>query len=213
MFLFVGLSALVNALFNIRSSFQFIPRELGFVTVFAGCVLISLIAALCTQLNKFSLHATYRMASYVPSSPPPIQLGDSAAFSDFDEHDSLNMYPPRCAPISAPGNSNQMRLFPRRRNDREYHQRQKYRLAVDRKAASFTASPLHCGCPHLGYRSNLRYGNSPSVPPNSDRSIPFNDFAVNNQNPRYSLRKSRCRSMAKIRRFIFSGTLLPNPSG
>ena len=106
--------------------------------------------------NKFSLHATYRdrlIRAYLGASNPK---RDANPFTGFDENDNLRMrelwnegkFGKRLMPIvnialNLVGGS---------------------KLAwQDRKAESFTVSPLHCGSPEVGYRktdapAGVRYG-------------------------------------------------------
>ncbi len=109
------------------------------------------------DVNRFSLHGAYRdrlIRSYLGASRLP-GTRQPDPFTGFDEQDNLQMHALRGnrplhvvnATLNLVGGGN---------------------LAwQDRKAESFTVSPLHCGSWQLGYRDAARYG----LHPGTDRAI------------------------------------------
>ncbi|HKB78521.1 MAG TPA: patatin-like phospholipase family protein [Thermoanaerobaculia bacterium] len=109
---------------------------------------ISLIASLFVQVNRFSMHGLYRnrlTRAYLGASNTNRHQNP---FTGFDEGDNIPMtFLPR-----RPFHVVNMAL----------NLVSSEKLAwQERKAASFTISPLHCGSDILGYRPSARYAHTP----------------------------------------------------
>ncbi|HYN22991.1 MAG TPA: hypothetical protein VE078_18680 [Thermoanaerobaculia bacterium] len=113
--------------------------------VVVGPLLLSLLASWFIGVNRFSMHALYRDrlirgylgASNVRRSPNP--------FTGFDPKDNIRMTELPSRPMHLVNMT--LNLVAGEK------------LAwQERKAESFTASPLHCGNLHLGYRASSYYG-------------------------------------------------------
>ena len=115
------------------------------------------------NINKFSLHSMYRnrlILAYLGAS----QLEKYGVkrtpnlFTGFDPDDNIQMHDlaPPGQPISKPFHVINIALNLVRGTNLAWQQR---------KAQSFTVSPLHCGsfASHLGYRSASRYGTNSGV--------------------------------------------------
>lgn len=116
---------------------------------FAG---ITVVASLCININRFSLHALYRNRLIRAF------LGASRAdrkpdkFTDFDQRDNIRI----C----------ELQLAPQSQDWRPFHLINialnvvsSKRLAwQERKAESFVVTPLHAGSSYLGFRSSKTYG-------------------------------------------------------
>jgi len=114
----------------------------------AGAVLllISWFMARYININKFSLQAMYRnrlIRAYLGASNP---ARDAVPFTGFAESDNLEMH--RLDPAQKPFHLVNVTL----------NLVAGQRLAwQERKAESFTISPLHCGSADLGYRASTGY--------------------------------------------------------
>jgi patatin-like phospholipase len=126
------------------------------ILICLGSALLGLLISRAMNINKFSLHAMYRNrliraflgASHAERKPNP--------FTGFDPTDNIEMYkllPQKHSWAGTQGN----KLLPIvnitlnlvKGQDLAWQQR---------KAESFTASPLHCGSHSLGYRKSTEYG-------------------------------------------------------
>jgi hypothetical protein len=120
--------------------------------VTAVLILFGLVTARCVDTNKFSLHAMYRarlIRAYLGASRPAGER-DPNPFTGFDDNDNLPL----------------RRLWPRPGADRPGPAQRPFHVVnvalnlvgggnlawQQRKAESFTFSPLHCGAPNQGYR-------------------------------------------------------------
>jgi hypothetical protein len=120
-------------------------------TVFAaGLLLFSIGVSYCVNINRFSLHGLYRnrlvraflgsarQGAHLPRTPDP--------FTGFDPHDNPRM-------------DSLKKIKPLHVVNMALNVVSTRNLAwQERKAASFTVTPLHCGCPLTGYRPTGEYG-------------------------------------------------------
>lgn len=109
-------------------------------------LLISVIAGRYININRFSLHAMYRfrlIRAYLAASNPDRHPD---GFTGFDEGDNVPMASLRGqTPLHVVNVA--LNLVATKK------------LAwQQRKAESFSVSPWHSGCPHLGYRDSALYG-------------------------------------------------------
>jgi hypothetical protein len=162
-FIFVGISALttfliysVGNLFWTEGSDAFggswshvsVLRTAPFyylLAVFLGLSVVGLVMACFVNVNKFSLHGAYRdrlVRAYLGASNPE---RNTNSFTGFDESDNFQLH--------------------RLKDQKPLHVINatlnliggKTLAWQNRKAASFTMSPLHCGSPVLGYRPTNEY--------------------------------------------------------
>lgn len=106
-------------------------------------------ASYFVDVNKFSLHETYRnrlVRAYLGASNPDGRGRDQ--FAGFDESDNLPLYRLANEKPSRPLHLLNITLNLVRGGNLAWQQR---------KAESFTASPLHCGCFRLAYRRSKNY--------------------------------------------------------
>jgi GNAT superfamily N-acetyltransferase len=122
------------------------------LAVVAACIAISVFMSWFVDINKFSLHCLYRdrlIRTFLGASNPNRHPN---WFTDFDPKDNLEMHALAAhrGPLFHVVNVAVNLL-----SSRDY-------AWQDRKAASFTISPLHCGSmwPVLGYRDSRDYGRS-----------------------------------------------------
>jgi hypothetical protein len=131
------------------------PTELvyhtpGLVLVLMGIVLIALGALLGRMINtnKFSLHYYWRnrmMRAYLGATRNPDERKKTRnKFTDFDNSDNLRMYQLNQKPLHVVN----VALNLAGGEKLEWQ---------DRRAESFTMSPLHCGSYWLGYRDSKDY--------------------------------------------------------
>ena len=123
--------------------------------VIAGAV--ALLASYCVNINRFSLHALYRnrlIRAYLGASR---QERHPDLFTGFDLKDNVRMHqlwPPKAGDLNARSLFHVINIA--------LNAVVTKRLAwQERKAASFTVSPLHSGSAYLGYRSSETYGDGP----------------------------------------------------
>jgi hypothetical protein len=117
---------------------------------------VAWVASYSVNINRFSLHALYRnrlVRAYLGASR---QLRCPDKLNGFDDDDNLpahKLWPPK---ERAPG-KNTLRLF--HVVNITLNVVKSARLAwQQRKAESFTVSPLHCGAAYKGYRPSIEYG-------------------------------------------------------
>ena len=133
-------------------------RELG--AWFIGAMLLTTILSELINPNRFSLHAMYRnrlIRAYLGASRPQ---RSPHPFTGFDPED--NLYMRQLAYPSRQKNAPRGHAHP----NRPFHVvnialnlvRGKNLAWQERKAQSFTVSPLHSGNHHLGYRESAEYG-------------------------------------------------------
>jgi hypothetical protein len=112
-----------------------------------SCLLISWVMAKFIDINKFSLQAMYRnrlIRAYLGASNPNPQINQFTGFDQTDDYYLKNL-----TPFLKPFHVINMTL----------NLLSGERLAwQQRRAAPFTASPLHCGSDILGYRPSGEYG-------------------------------------------------------
>jgi Patatin-like phospholipase len=124
-----------------------------------GISLFSVLMSFFININKFSLHSMYRnrlIRAYLGAS-----RGDRRnpnPFTGFDPHDNFQMaeLAPKDRPIQKPMHVVNIALNLVHGENLSWQQR---------KAQSFTVSPLHCGSflNGLGYRRSAEYGKNPAV--------------------------------------------------
>ena len=114
----------------------------------AALLIVGGLAGVTINTNKFSLHYYWRnriVRAYLGASSGPIP--DAARFTGFSEKDNLQMHELR--------GQRPLHVLNLSLNLTSTSQTGMVR---DRKAESFTISPLHCGSAELGYRSSELYG-------------------------------------------------------
>jgi hypothetical protein len=123
-------------------------------------VIVEWIASSYVNINRFSLHAVYRnrlMRAYLGASR---QARDPDNFTGFDTRDNIRvhkLWPPK----PSPGGLNSYSLF--HVLNIALNVVSTKRLAwQERKAESFTVSPLHCGSFYKGFRPSEDYGDYPN---------------------------------------------------
>ena len=119
----------------------------------AACLLFGIVMGFFINVNKFSLHATYRtrlIRAFLAASRKQ-EIRRPHLFTGFDPNDNLFMSDLR------PGK-------PFHVINTALNLVKGQQLAwQERKAESFTISRLHCGSWHLGYRPSLKYGDGISL--------------------------------------------------
>ncbi len=125
-----------------------VPSALLVLVALAG---FGLLMSLVIDTNRFSLHGMYRarlIRAFLGASRPARER-DPNRFTGFDEHDDLPLadlwHPGRQAPLHVVN----VALNLVGGDELAWQQR---------KATSFTLSPLHSGAFHLGYRPTREYG-------------------------------------------------------
>ena len=162
--LVVGISVALDLLLIGNSLVQVLTHRslsTGYILMwfFIGAVATGLVAAIASRnvnINRFSLHALYRnrlIRAYLGASR---QGRSPDRFTGFDEDDNLrayDMWPPKA---DSQGR-NTFCLF--HVINITLNVVQSKRLAwQQRKAESFTVSPLHCGAAYKGFRGSDEYG-------------------------------------------------------
>ncbi|HEY1583778.1 MAG TPA: patatin-like phospholipase family protein [Chthoniobacterales bacterium] len=119
----------------------------------AACLLFGIVMGFFINVNKFSLHATYRtrlIRAFLAASRTE-EARRPHLFTGFDPNDNIRMSGLRPSKPFHVVNA-ALNLVKGRQ------------LAwQERKAESFTMSRLHCGSWHLGYRPSLQYGDGISL--------------------------------------------------
>ena len=122
-----------------------------FLTV--ACLLFGIAMGYFINVNKFSLHATYRtrlIRAFLAASRTE-EARRPHLFTGFDPNDNIFMHDLRPGKPFHVVNA-ALNLV-----------KGKQLAWQERKAESFTMSRLHCGSWHLGYRPSLKYGDSISL--------------------------------------------------
>lgn len=130
-----------------------------------GMAFSSVLMSFFVNINKFSLHAMYRnrlIRAYLGASR--LEKRTPNPFTGFDSGDNFQMaeLAPKDKPIQKPLHIVNIALNLVHGDNLAWQ---------ERKAQSFTVSPLHCGsaangqdCPNnLGYRRSFEYGRNPAV--------------------------------------------------
>jgi hypothetical protein len=124
-----------------------------------GMALFSVLMSFFININKFSLHAMYRnrlIRAYLGASRG--EQRSPNPFTGFDPGDNFPMaeLAPQQGPMQKPMHVVNIALNLVRGTNLAWQQR---------KAQSFTVSPLHCGSAanNLGYRRSSEYGKNPAV--------------------------------------------------
>ena len=119
-------------------------------------VVVALLASYCVNINRFSLHALYRnrlIRAYLGASCP---VRHPDPFTGFDGDDNIRVH----ELWSKKPEENKHRLF--HVINIALNVVSTKRLAwQERKAESFTVSPLHCGSAYVGFRRSDKYGDGP----------------------------------------------------
>ncbi len=125
----------------------------------AATFFVAAVASRCVNINRFSIHALYRnrlVRAYLGASR---QQRCPDNFTGFDNGDNLpahELWPPK-EHVDAKTHDNTLRLF--HIVNITLNVVKSTRLAwQERKAESFTVSPLHCGAAYKGYRPSIEYG-------------------------------------------------------
>lgn len=122
----------------------------GWMLVLLG---VGIVMGYFVNINKFSLHATYRnrlIRAYLGATQ---ETRYPHPFTGFDPEDNIQMYE-----LAKPKETN-YRIKPIHVVNIALNLVKGGRLAwQQRKAESFTVSPLHCGSSRLGYRRAEEYG-------------------------------------------------------
>lgn len=130
---------------------------------------VSLIMSTCVNINKFSLHSMYRnrlIRAYLGASRPQAERRPNP-FTGFDPYDNIAMHELRHHQ-NAPAELKRKLLHV---VNICLNLTSGHNLAwQQRKAETFTVSPLHCGSFHLGYRRTEEYGGG-SGPPGDGISL------------------------------------------
>ena len=177
--LVIGVSALIDrilfgesliqmAAFHLRVTEATYPPWPGGLSLVAALVVVAVIgiaASLRVNINRFSLHALYRnriIRAFLGASNPDRHPN---LFTGLDENDNLRVHEmwPRMKAGEWP------KIGPR--NWRPFHV---INIALnvvsteklawqERKAASFTVTPLHSGSSAVGYRDSTEYGGGISL--------------------------------------------------
>jgi hypothetical protein len=111
-----------------------------------GPILLSVLASWFIGVNRFSMHALYRdrlVRAYLGASNKKRKPNP---FTGFDPRDNIRMHELRPRPMHL---VNMTLNLVAGEEDLAWQ---------ERKAESFTASPLHCGSLNLGYRPSAEYG-------------------------------------------------------
>jgi len=157
--------ALVN---EIQTQTQRTPATLSWATIELwlgiGLVIAAVVsgfASFFVNINRFSLHALYRnrlIRAYLGASN---ERREPDSFSGFDFKDNIRVHELWCKESKDP-TKNKNRLF--HVINIALNVVSTKRLAwQERKAETFTVSPLHCGSPYLGYRWSNEYGDAPKT--------------------------------------------------
>jgi len=165
--LIIGLSIALDELLLRRSlvdilrqtsSVPMLPDVLLWLAI--GCIIalaIGAIASSCVNINRFSLHAIYRnrlVRAYLGASCPERHPDP---FTGLDSADNIRVHELR--PTKQGGSTQSRALF--HVINIALNVVSTKRLAwQERKAESFTVSPLHCGSAYLGFRNSKEYGDS-----------------------------------------------------
>ena len=127
--------------------------------IVSGLVLFSVVLSFVININKFSLHSMYRnrlIRAYLGASRGAARKPNP--FTGFDPGDNLPMadLAPRSKPAQKPFHVVNIALNLVHGDNLAWQQR---------KAQSFTVSPLHCGsyANELGYRRSVEYGMNAAV--------------------------------------------------
>ncbi len=149
---------LVKELQSFTDADSICPILVPLLLAAAVTLAVGLIASYFVNINRFSLHALYRnrlIRAYLGASRP-VRRPD--LFTGIDPEDNIRMH----ELWSDKPAENVRRLF--HVINIALNVVSTKRLAwQERKAMSFTASPLHCGSAYLGFRSSEEYGDGPKT--------------------------------------------------
>lgn len=139
------------------------------VLVMSVLFIISLITSAFVNINKFSLHSMYRnrlIRAYLGASRPQSERRPNS-FTGFDLYDNIAMHELR----HYEGKPTELKRKLLHVVNVCLNVTSGHNLAwQQRKAETFTVSPLHCGSFRLGYRKTEEYGGG-NAPPGSGISL------------------------------------------
>lgn len=149
----LGQSLIAGLLSNRQQWAILLWLGLGAVIAYA----VARIASRCVNINRFSLHALYRnrlIRAYLGASR---QTRQPDSFTGLDEEDNVRMH--KLWPKVSQPDGHRKCLF--HVINIALNVVSSNRLSwQQRKAESFTVSPLHCGSAYLGFRDSKDYGDS-----------------------------------------------------
>jgi predicted acylesterase/phospholipase RssA len=167
--LVVGVSALIDYLVLGDSIAEYAPTSgdarVKFLLAFAVVLFVGLISSTSINVNRFSMHALYRnrlIRTFLGASNPGRRPNP---FTDFAREDNPAMH--TLWPSQHTWDGSKVGEAGGERSWRPFHvvnialnvtSSQKHLEWQERKAASFTVSPLHCGSGITGFRSSREYG-------------------------------------------------------
>jgi hypothetical protein len=123
------------------------------LVLFCGFVIVSLVMAFFIDANKFSLNSGYKNRLIRAFLGPTRNYRNPNPFTGFDPEDNLAMYELGRRNRFGFDKKNLFHILNLTLNLVD----SKNPAWQERKAASFTVSPLHCGNHDLGYRSSEEY--------------------------------------------------------
>lgn len=151
---------------GVKKVLQLLPPNLPSIHVLASFLVVAVSWALAylassfININRFSPHALYRnrlIRAFIGGARPSERRADP--FTGFDEADNLAMH--ELAPMAKAGKDS-AGLF--HVVNTALNVVNTSNLAwQQRKAETFTITPLHCGNPNVGYRPSREYGHEISL--------------------------------------------------
>ncbi len=164
-----GNSLVDTAAFHAQVTTADVPPWPGGPRVLFALMLVLITGAIASyfvNINRFSLHALYRNRLIRAFLGASNRKRAANRFTNFDEQDNMRLYalwPPETEPGHWPAVGPQ--------NWRPFHVINMALNIVstdklawqERKAESFTATPLHCGSSRLGYRYTTTYGDKQGI--------------------------------------------------
>ncbi|HEY0101025.1 MAG TPA: patatin-like phospholipase family protein [Pyrinomonadaceae bacterium] len=157
--------------YGLLNIIDFAPLNLLLLLTFV-LVTISLVMAAFVNVNKFSLHSMYRnrlIRAYMGASRPRAERRPNP-FTGFDTYDNIAMH--ELSHFAGALEDKKGREDKEARKTKLLHVvniclnlTSGHNLAwQQRKAETFTVTPLHCGSFHLGYRRTREYGGKGAPP-------------------------------------------------
>jgi len=167
--LVVGVSALIDYVVLGDSIAEYpgtsANAQVKFLIAFAVVLLVGLISSTSINVNRFSMHALYRnrlIRTFLGASNPGRRPNPFTDFAREDNPAMHTLWPSRHtwggAKIGEGGGERSWRPFHIVNIALNVTSSRKHLEWQERKAASFTVSPLHCGSAITGFRSSKEYG-------------------------------------------------------
>jgi hypothetical protein len=165
--LVIGISVALDLLLLGPSLLKALASKTSINDILCWLVLIGLVPAIivactasyCVNINRFSLHALYRnrlVRAYLGATRQKRSPDKLTGFDGEDNLPSHKLWPPKSRVPNKPA-TNTFCLF--HVVNITLNVVKSTRLAwQERKAESFTVSPLHCGAAFKGYRPSVEYG-------------------------------------------------------